>query len=130
MGIIMECIDKIPMLNGLIVEVYDLSRPIAADTTKVVLLIKIEVKLEESFFSSWEQFDLTRKIFGDDLFFEYSMERTFVNNVEKQKTFNEFLEAFKKDSLPYLSHADFARRFSLSKYSEIVKNPRKYQRLS
>jgi hypothetical protein len=126
----MNCIDKIPLPNGLIVEVYDLSRQIAADTTKVELLIRIEIKLNEAFFTNQEQYDLTRKVFGDELFFEYRMEQTFVNNMAKESVFGKFLEAFKKDSLPYLSHADFARRFSLSKYAEIMKNPYKYQRPS
>ncbi|MBN1664616.1 MAG: hypothetical protein JW943_13535 [Deltaproteobacteria bacterium] len=126
----MNCVDKIPLPNGLIMEVYDLSRQIAADTTKVELLIKIEIKPEESFFSNREQFDLTRKIFGDVVFYEHHMERTFVNSIEKDTVLNDLLASFKKDSLPYLSHTDFARRFCLSKYSDIVKNPYKYQRPS
>jgi len=122
--------DKIPLPNGLNVEVYDLSRSIASDTTKVELLIKIEIKLDESFFTNHEQFELTRNIFSDAVFFEYRMEKTFVNNADKQAVFNKFIETFKKDSLPYLSHADFARRFCLSKYSDIVKHPYKYPRQS
>jgi hypothetical protein len=125
-----DCTDKIPLSNGLIVEVHDLSRAIAADTTKVELLIKIDIKLSESFFTNREQFELTRSIFGDAVFFEYRKERTFVNNADTQTVFHEFLETFKKDSLPYLSHTDFARRFCLSKYSDIVKHPYKYPRQS
>ncbi|MBN1381237.1 MAG: hypothetical protein JXA41_06155 [Deltaproteobacteria bacterium] len=126
----MNCVDKIPLTNGLTVEVFDLSRLIAADTTKVELLFKIEIKMDKAFFSSDDQYELTRRIFGDILYYEYKMERTFVDNTDRQTIFNEFMDTFKKDSLPYLSHKDFARRFCLSKYSDIVKHPYKYQRPS
>jgi hypothetical protein len=96
----------------------------------VELLIRIEIKLNDSYFSNQAQYDLTHKIFGDVVFYEHRMERTFVNNMEKDNVLNDLLASFKKDSLPYLSHADFARRFCLSKYSDIVKNPYKYQRPS
>ena len=119
----MDCIDNIPLPNGLTVEVYDLSRQIAANTTKVELLIRIEIKLNEAYFSNQEQYDLTRKVLGNELFFEYRMERTFVKNAEKDIILRELLAAFKKDSISYLSHPDFARRFVLSQYRKMNQRP-------
>ena len=44
----MILIEKIPMPNGLTVEVWDKSVSIAADTSKVALLIRVPVELRPS----------------------------------------------------------------------------------
>lgn len=126
----MKCLDKIMLTNGLTVEILDLSRAIAEDTTKVELLFRMEIKLDESYFAQKEQWEMTRRIFGDSVFFENRIERTFVDNSDQDKVRRALIDSFKSDSLPYLSHADFARRFALAKYADIVKRPHKYQRPS
>jgi hypothetical protein len=122
----MKLFERINLSNSLVAEVYDLSRPIAADTSKVEMVIKIRVTLRPDYFAAPDHFEQTRKIFGADIFYEYSMGQSFVNNDEKEKVFGSLLDSFKRDSLPYLSGDKFPGRFALSKYRDILKHPYKY----
>lgn len=123
----MKLFEQIRLPNGLTAEVYDLSRPIAADTIKVEMIIKIRVELLPDYFAEPAPFSQTRAVFGPEIFFEYRMGQSFVSNKEKDTVFRTLLETFKQDSLPYLSSAKFPGRFALSKYREILKNPYKYR---
>lgn len=122
----MKLVEEIPLPNDLMVEVWDKSRPIAADTTKVELFIRIKVALKPSYFMKHEHFELVKRIFGHEILFEHSKERTFVNNKEKEAVFQELLSTFKRDLLPYLSKTVFPGNFALSKYWDIEKNRYKY----
>jgi hypothetical protein len=122
----MELVEKIPMPNGLTVEVRDKSVSIAANITKVALLIRIRVVLQPSYFTKPDHYELVRKIMGPEFFFEYKKERTFVKDKEKDVVFQELLDNFKKTSLPYLSKSSFPRSFALSKYWDIEKKSYKY----
>ena len=123
----MRLVEEISLPNHLTVEVWDKSRTIAVDTTKVGIFIRMKVELEPSYFIKPEHFELVKKILGLEIFYEYKMERTFVNNHEKDVIFQELLELFKKDTLPYLSKPSFPRSFAMSKYWDIEKNHYKYQ---
>ena len=50
-----------------------------------------------------------------------------MNNDDKERVFAELLGDFKRDALPYLAKEDFPRRFSQSKYRELLQNPHKYR---
>jgi hypothetical protein len=125
----MELIETIPLPNNLTVEVWDQSRPIASDTTKVDIFIRMEVDLNPAYFNRPEHFEKVKQVFGSQIFFEYRMERAFINNRGKDTVIQEFLESFKKDTLPYLSRPAFPRNFALFKYRDIEKNPYKYRLL-
>jgi len=122
----MKLVEEILLPNELMVEVWDKSRPIAADTAKVELYIRIKVALKPSYFIKHEHFELVRRIYGQEILFEHSKERTFVNNREKEAVFQELLNTFKKDLVPYLSKTVFPSNFALSKYWDIEKNRYKY----
>jgi len=121
-----KLVEAITLPNGLVLEIIDKSRPIAMDTTKVEFIAQMVVTLEESFFSSREHFETTRKTFGQQITYIYRKERTFVGSGEKEAVFNELVDTFKRDTLTYLSRQDFSRRFALSKYREIQMYPHKY----
>lgn len=123
-------IEEIPLPNGLNVEVWDLSIPIAANTTKVELLIRIRVELQPSYFIKPEHFEIVRKIMGPEIFYEYKKQRPFVNTKEKDAIFRELVDIFKQDSVPYLARPNFPHKFALSKYWDIEKNRYKYNRFS
>jgi hypothetical protein len=114
------------MPNGLTVEVWYKSVSIAADTTKVALLIRIQVELQPSYFTRHDHYELVIKIMGPKIFFEYKEERSFVRDRKKNVVFQELLDNFKKNSLPYLSRFSFPASFALSKYRDIEKNSYKY----
>ncbi len=123
----MDLIKTIPLPNGLSLEVWDASRPIATDTVKVGLTIRIKIELKPAYFENPGQFETTRNIFGPELIFEYKKERTFVEKNSKKAVFSELLDEFKENSLDYISRPDFPSKFAKSKYLEIQKHPYKYQ---
>ncbi len=124
----MELFEKIELPRGLVVLIWDRSRRIAADTTKVEVEITMPVELKAEYFDSFEDFELVRKVFGPELAFTYRKERTFVHNREKESLVRELIEDFKHDSLPYLARPDFPSRFALSKLSDIKKRPHRYRK--
>ena len=122
----MKLYERIPLPNGLEAEVYDLSRPIAVDTTKVEMVIKVRVALRPEYFAATDHFEQTRRIFGPEICYEYRTGQSFVANGEKEDVFKALLESFRKDALPYLSGGKFPGRFAMSKFMDILKNPYKY----
>jgi hypothetical protein len=122
----MGLVKEIPLSNHLVVEIWDHSRAIAIDTTKVELAIKINVAVKNEYFDNPEDFDTVTRVFGKEIFFEYEKERTFVHREEKEKIFNELLEDFTKSTLPYIEKPDFPSRFVLSKLRDIQKRPHRY----
>ena len=122
----MTLVEEIPLTNGLTAEVWDNSRPIAQDTTKVELLVQVRIELKPSYFIKPEHFEIVRKIMGQEVIFEYKNERTFVNNKEKESVFQQLKDTFHKDSLPYISKTTFPKKFALSKYWDIEKNRYKF----
>lgn len=122
----MKLVEEVALPNGLVAEVWDQSRAIAADTTKVTLVVRIRLALKEEYFSNPEQFRITRNVFGPDVYYELKKERTFVSNMEARHVFNTFLDEFKRDALPYLSREKFPAGFARSKYLDIRKHPYKY----
>lgn len=122
----MTLFEEIILPNGLVAEIWDGSRLIAADTTTVVLVVKIPVVLKEEYFEDPAACRKTARVFGSPLVYEYRNERTFIAVGEREALFNEFLANFKKDVLPYLSKDHFPKRFVLSKYQEMIKDPWKH----
>ena len=124
---IMKHIEKIVLPTGLSLNVWDASRRIATDTTKVELVIKMNVPFAADHFDAEDHYLKTRRVFGLEDTYEYRKERTFVATTEKDRVFAELLADFKRDALPYLAKEDFPRRFSQSKYREIIRNWYKYK---
>ena len=122
----MTLFEEIRLPNGLVAEIWDGSRMIAADTASVVVVVKIPVILKDEYFEDPAACRKTARVFGSPLVYEYRNERTFVPAGEREAVFNEFLANFKNDVLPYLSKEHFPRRFVVAKYQEIVKDPWKY----
>ncbi len=123
----MKLYEQIPMPNGLTVEVYDLSRPIAADTVRVEMVIRIPVTLSPDDFAETSRFEQTRAVFGEEIVYEHRLERSFVTSEQKDDVFRTLLSTFKQTSLPYLSSPEFRTRFAASKYRDILQNPYKYR---
>ncbi len=118
--------EQVRLPNGLVAEIWDGSRMIAADTASVVIVVKVPVEVKEEYFEDAAAFRKTENVFGSPIVFEYRNERTFVTAGEREAQFEEFLTNFRKDVLPYLSRDQFPKRFILSKHQEIVKDPWKY----
>jgi hypothetical protein len=125
----MGLVKEILLSNNLAVEIWDNSRAIATDTTKVELAIKIKVAVKNEYFDNSGHFDMVTRVFGKEIFYEYKKERTFVDTEEKEKIFNELLEDFTNSTLPYIEKSDFPSRFVLSKLSDIQQRPHRYRHI-
>ena len=122
----MKLYEKIPLPNGVTLDIWDYSRPIAADTTKVELVAQIEVEFKASYFSKPEYYNKLVKTIGAKDLYEYRKAMSFVKSDQKEAVFRELLDAFKRDTLPYLSRDEFPRQYARSKFREIEQNWFKY----
>jgi len=123
----MNLVKTIDLPNNLVLQVWDKSRAIAADTTKVELRVVIDIAIKEEYFSDPEHFRTVVTVFGPEIPYEYIKERTFTDTTDRDAVFSALLEDFKRDSVPYLSRIDFPERFAMSKLREIQKNPYRYR---
>jgi hypothetical protein len=125
--ILMKLMETVALPNGLVMQAWDKSRMIASDTTKVELRITIPVTIMKEYFSDPGYFQRVVEVFGQEILYEYTKERTFVSTPDSRKVFEELFEDFKRDSLPYLSRTDFPARFAMSKLRDILQNPHRYR---
>jgi len=122
----MELIEQIELANGLTLNIYDLSRQIAQNTTKVEIYITTEIALKESYFTNHDDFARVKNIFGDKICFEYRKERSFAPLEKQNDIRNELIDTFKNNSINYLASPNFAPNLALSKLRDIKNNPFKY----
>ena len=120
-------IEEINLPNGLKLNIFDLSREIAADTVKVEIAFRADIGLKESFFTNGEDYLQVKNIFGDTLTYEYKMERTFVKKEKQNLVRGELLNTFKANSLNYLGAENFAQKLALALLRDIKQNPYKYR---
>lgn len=123
----MKLIEEISLPNGLILNIFDLSRDIAADTTKVEVAFKVDINLKESFFENFQDYQDVKKIFGEKLVFKNKEERTFVEKEKYREVREELINIFKNNLLHYLGTKNFDEKYARSLLRDIRKNPYKYQ---
>ncbi|MGD0022500.1 MAG: hypothetical protein ABSC54_09375 [Smithellaceae bacterium] len=124
----MKLIEEINLPNGLKLNIFDLSRPIAADTVKVEISVQSKIDLKESYFPNSLDYHQVKRIFGDNFYYEYKMERSFVAKENQEAIRKELLCTFKDNSLHYLSSVNFPQKFALTTLKNIKNNPYKYKR--
>jgi len=123
----MTLYEKIPLPNGLTLEIWDYSRQIAGDTIKVELVAQIAVAFHAHYFSNKDHYDKLVKTIGPQGCYEHRKVRTFVTNTQQEDVFQELLSSFKEGTLPYLSREDFPRQFTRLKFRDIEQNWYKYE---
>jgi len=124
----MNLIEEINLDNGLILNIFDLSRRIAADTVKVEVFFQTKIFLKESYFANVQDYHQVKNIMGDELAYEHKMERSFVSSEDEHSVRIELISTFKNNSLNYLSSANFSKKMALSTLRDIKNNPYKYRR--
>ena len=115
-------IKKISLKNGLDLEFIDVSRKIAGDRYQVALLTRIEVPVEEGWFSENNQEipdigDIRKKI-GNRVVFEQKRERNFVDDQEKEAVIKNVIEVAEDYGMRYLGHPDFPGKLILKRYND------------
>ncbi|MES0349555.1 MAG: hypothetical protein ABUK19_02445 [Desulfobacteria bacterium] len=116
-------IDKMELKNGLTLECYDHSRPVAGDRWLVSFEARIDVPVNaeclESPDSENPSFDAIRKAVGERVTYSYEKSRHFIEETEKDKVFKGLKERFLETTLTYFSSAEFPRNIILSRYQEV-----------
>jgi hypothetical protein len=122
----MKLIEEITLSNGLTLEIFDLSRPVAADTFKVEISFQTKVDLKESYFASPEDYAQVKNIMGDELTYENKRVRSFVYEKDQDSVREDLINTFKNNSLDYVASVNFPQKLALSMLEDIKKNPYKY----
>ncbi len=123
----MKLIEEIKLANGLKLKIYDLSRPIAADTVKVEISFQTKISLKNAYFTDTQDYAVVKNIMGEKLSYEHKLERSFVPKTNEDSVRNDLINTFKNNSLDYLTSANFPQKMALSLLRDIKKNPYKYQ---
>ena len=120
-----KLIKTISLKNGLELEIYDMSRPLAGDRWLVQIEARLEVDLEAEVFDELEDRDrilsVFGKMYGSRIPYIYTQKKHFVDKNEKEAFLLQFIQNVKESQVPYLGHPDFSRRLHLSRYRELKK---------
>jgi hypothetical protein len=119
--------EQIPLPNGLSLELWDYSRQIAANTSKVELVARIAVAFHAHYFPRKDDYDKLVKTIGLQGWYEHRKFRTFVTTARQEEVFQELLSSFKKGILPYLTREDFPQQFARLKFRDLEQNWYKYE---
>ena len=122
----MKLIEEINLANGLKLKIFDLSRPVAADTFKVEISFQIKIDLKESYFADTQDYAQVKNIMGDELTYENKRVRSFVYEKDQDSVREDLINTFKNNSLDYVASVNFPQKLALSMLKDIKNNPYKY----
>ena len=115
-----RAIEQMRLDNGLVLGIYDRSRPVAGDRWMVGFAAQIEVAVTPEHFpdntSSDPSFDDLRRVVGERAVYRHEKVRNFIDAKQKDDVFGALKEHFLKTNLGYLSSAQFPRRLLLRNY--------------
>jgi len=117
-------IKTMELKNGMTLNFYDASRPIAGDRWLISLIVRMEMPVVEALINdegkSMDSVGEIKKVLGEKVLFEQKRDRIFVGESEKQTVFEEVYNFFIDSVLGYLSNKAFPKRYVLKKYREKV----------
>jgi len=103
-------VEKIPLENGLILEIWNYSRKIAGDRWLVGFLAQIGITPSEKDFSNSDYYQKFLEKTDGKVYYRYRKERHFVPEDSVSTIYSNIKENFLKAALPYLSHPDFKEK--------------------
>ncbi|GAB6096304.1 hypothetical protein JCM14469_25570 [Desulfatiferula olefinivorans] len=113
-------IEKIELTNGETLEIYDLSRKVAADTWLVAAAFRITLDVNKIKVNS--PLTPTDKhiidTLDDQLVYEVKHERNFISDQQKDTVFDDIRDSFLSTNLKYLSHPKFAVKYAVKTYHD------------
>ena len=115
-------VDKIRLDNGLTLEVFDRSRPVAGDRWLVHFVARIEVAVKAEYFDGREgsdvSFEAVRRAVGDRAAYSREKRSNFIDEKERDAVFKKLQGDFLDTSLTYLSSQGFPRSLIMKQYRE------------
>jgi hypothetical protein len=123
---------NIELSDGITLGVWNLSRIAAGDRWFVRLEVSGDIPIKKKYFDGLSDADSAfaeaQKRFGSTMRYAYKRERIFVDQHRKDNAFKELFTTFDKNILPYMSKSDFWKKFVVSKYIEVKRNPYNHQK--
>lgn len=116
-----KLVEAIDLPNGLKLEFWDESRPVAGDRWYVGLRALVPIPMAQTS-ERWEKtILLLKEALGKEACYQHLMERHFISCEKVPSVLGEMRQSFLANSLGYLSHPEFAKRFLVSKARELEK---------
>jgi len=116
-------IETITLPNGLILELWDKSRPMAGDRWLISLLAKVEVPVLPEYFSTLDKGEQAYRdllaAYGDPLVFTQEKTRHFVDENDTKDVLAGICQRFKDNLLSYLGNPRFALLYVMKKYGDL-----------
>jgi hypothetical protein len=116
-------IEKVILPNGLVLELWDQSRPLPGHQWRVSLLARMEIPLVPDYFTGMEHgqqlYQDLVAAYGDRLSFTREKARHFVPATETERVLTELCQRFKDNVIPYLSNPRFASLYALKKCGDL-----------
>jgi hypothetical protein len=105
--------------NGLTLEFWDYSRPLAGDRWFVLLEVRIAmpIRLDTLPPELRGQADQVKETLGDEIVFSQKNERNFIAATEAPKILKDMQASFLDMAPRYFGHPDFAPRFIRGKFA-------------
>ena len=113
-------ISRHPLNNGLTLEFWDHSRPIAGDRWFVLIEVRIAIPIKPDALPPelQGQADQVKGALGDEIIFSHKDERNFISATEAPKILKDMQDRFLDMAPGYFGHPDFAARFIRGKFTE------------
>ncbi|MFZ5449772.1 MAG: hypothetical protein ACOZFS_14170 [Thermodesulfobacteriota bacterium] len=107
-----------PLPNGLILELWDHSRPVAGDRWYVLLETRIFVPVSEGTLPPELKMlaDQVVKALGDEIIFSHKEERNFIAAIELSNLLKDMQDRVLAMAPRYFGHGDFAAKFIRKTY--------------
>ena len=111
---------RIPLDNGLTLEIWDRSRPVAGDRWQVIMKARITIPVRENLLGPAERhlIDQIRAALGPEVLFCHQKVRNFIAVDQVQEIFEGLKARFLESTQTYLGHQDFPGKFILKKFAE------------
>jgi hypothetical protein len=113
-------ISRHPLKNGLTLEFWDYSRPIAGDRCFVLLEVRIAIPIRPDTLPPelGGQIDQVKETLGDEIIFSQKNERNFIAATEYPIILKDMQDRFLDMAPGYFGHPDFAARFIRGKFAQ------------
>lgn len=106
--------------NGLTLQFCDKSRIMVGDRWRIVIVAFLEISVKTAFIGETNDLSISldeiEELLGESIYFEKKIERSFVDENEKDNTIKDIMESLFATLLPYLNHPQFCRQFIIKEF--------------